>query len=95
VRYERFTSGDQADSGDREGYASCGAAEVLFTVAPDSNKIEIKRAVEQLFDVKVEKVNTMNYEGKKKRQRTMKYGKRPDWKRAVVTLAEDHKIDLA
>jgi large subunit ribosomal protein L23 len=67
----------------------------LFTVAPDSNKIEIKRAVEQLFDVKVEKVNTMNYEGKKKRQRTMKYGKRPDWKRAVVTLAEDHKIDLA
>ena len=67
----------------------------LFTVSPDSNKIEIKRAVEQLFDVKVEKVNTMNYEGKKKRQRTMKYGKRPDWKRAVVTLAEDHKIDLA
>ena len=67
----------------------------LFTVAPDSNKIEIKRAVEQLFDVKVEKVNTMNYEGNKKRQRTMKYGKRPDWKRAVVTLAEDHKIDLA
>ena len=67
----------------------------LFTVAPDSNKIEIKRAVEQLFDVKVTKVNTMNYEGKKKRQRTMKYGKRPDWKRAVVTLAEDHKIDLA
>lgn len=67
----------------------------LFTVAPDSNKIEIKRAVEQLFDVKVTKVNTMNYDGKKKRQRTMKYGKRPDWKRAVVTLAEDNKIDLA
>lgn len=67
----------------------------LFKVAPDSNKVEIKRAVEQLFDVKVTKVNTMNYDGKKKRQRTMKYGKRPDWKRAVVTLAEDHKIDLA
>ncbi len=67
----------------------------LFIVAPDSNKIEIKRAVEQLFDVKVTQVNTMNYDGKKKRQRTMKYGKRPDWKRAIVTLAEDHKIDLA
>lgn len=71
------------------------ARKYLFTVSPDSNKIEIKRAVEQLFDVKVTKVNTMNYEGKKKRSRTMKYGKRPDWKRAVVTLAEDHKIDLA
>ncbi len=67
----------------------------LFKVAPDSNKVEIKRAVEQLFDVKVTKVNTMNYEGKKKRMRTAKYGKRADWKRAVVTLAEDNKIDLA
>jgi len=37
----------------------------------------------------------MNYEGKKKRQRTAKFGKRPDWKRAVVTLAADNKIDLA
>jgi large subunit ribosomal protein L23 len=71
------------------------ARKYLFTVAQDSNKVEIKRAVEQLFDVKVTKVNTMNYDGKKKRQRTMKYGKRPDWKRAVVTLAEDNKIDLA
>jgi large subunit ribosomal protein L23 len=57
--------------------------------------VEIKRAVEALFDVSVTKVNTMNYEGKKKRQRTAKFGKRPDWKRAVVTLAADNKIDLA
>ncbi len=67
----------------------------LFEVASDSNKVEIKRAVEALFDVSVTKVNTMNYEGKKKRQRTSRLGKRPDWKRAVVTLADGNKIDLA
>jgi large subunit ribosomal protein L23 len=71
------------------------ANKYLFEVASDSNKVEIKRAVESLFDVTVTKVNTMNYEGKKKRQRTVKFGKRPDWKRAVVTLAPDNKIDLA
>jgi large subunit ribosomal protein L23 len=71
------------------------ARKYLFEVASDSNKVEIKRAVEALFDVSVTKVNTMNYEGKKKRQRTAKFGKRPDWKRAVVTLAADNKIDLA
>ena len=70
------------------------ANKYLFQVAPDSNKVEIKRAVESLFDVKVSQVNTMNYTGKRKRQRTAKYGKRPDWKRAVVTLAEGNRIDL-
>jgi len=71
------------------------ANKYLFEVASDSNKVEIKRAVESLFDVTVTKVNTMNYEGKKKRQRSAKFGKRADWKRAVVTLAADNKIDLA
>lgn len=71
------------------------ANKYLFEVASDSNKVEIKRAVESLFDVTVTKVNTMNYEGKKKRQRTAKFGKRADWKRAVVTLAADNRIDLA
>ncbi len=66
----------------------------LFEVASDANKVEIKRAVESLFDVSVTGVNTMNYEGKKKRVRSAKPGKRADWKRAVVTLAEDNKIDL-
>ena len=70
------------------------ANKYLFQVAPDSNKVEIKRAVESLFDVKVSQVNTMNYTGKRKRQRTAKYGKRSDWKRAVVTLAEGNRIDL-
>ena len=70
------------------------ANKYLFEVAPDSNKVEIKRAVESLFDVKVTQVNTMNYTGKRKRQRTAKYGKRSDWKRAVVTLAAGNSIDL-
>ena len=60
-----------------------------FKVNPTAGRIEIARAVEELFKVKVAKVNVMNYQGKAKRAgRTMKMGRRPDWKRAVVTLAE-------
>jgi large subunit ribosomal protein L23 len=67
----------------------------VFRVHPDANKIEIKRAVQQLFKVTVTKVNTMNYWGKEKRSRQMKYGKKSDWKRAVVTLKQGEKINLA
>ncbi|MCK5849459.1 MAG: 50S ribosomal protein L23 [Kiritimatiellae bacterium] len=66
----------------------------LFQVAPSANKIEIRRAIEDLYSVTVVKVNTMNYLGKKKRERTIKFGKRSDWKRAVVTLKEGDSIDL-
>jgi large subunit ribosomal protein L23 len=66
----------------------------FFLVAPEATKQEIKRAVEKLFTVKVAKVNTMVYEGKKKRERISRYGKRSDWKRAIVTLKGDSKIDL-
>ena len=60
-----------------------------FRVHPAAGRVEIARAVEELFKVKVAKVNVMNYSGKAKRAgRTMKMGRRPDWKRAVVTLAE-------
>ena len=60
-----------------------------FKVNPKAGRIEIARAVEELFKVKVAKVNVMNYQGKAKRAgRTMKMGHRADWKRAVVTLAE-------
>ena len=58
-----------------------------FRVAPDANRIEIGKAVEELFKVKVESVNVMNYQGKKKRVGRSE-GRRSDWKRAVVTLAE-------
>ena len=59
-----------------------------FKVAKDANKIEIAKAVETLFDVTVDKVNTMNCKGRFVRQgRTAGY--RPDWKKAIVTLSED------
>lgn len=61
----------------------------IFKVDPRAEKIEIGRAVEELFDVKVKSVNVMNYNGKPKRAgRSMKIGRRADWKKAVVTLAE-------
>ncbi len=59
-----------------------------FKVARDANKIEIRSAVEALFDVKVSRVNVMNRKGKRKRLRRANYGKRADWKKAVVTLSE-------
>ncbi len=66
----------------------------LFRVDPSANKIEIKNAVEKIFNVKVTKVNTMNRRGKQKRLRSMNYGMTAAWKRAVVTLKEGDKIDL-
>ncbi len=66
----------------------------IFSVNPNANKAEIKQAVEEFFKVKVVAVNTMNRQGKKKRQRTASAGKTAAWKRAVVTLAEDSKIDF-
>ncbi len=66
-----------------------------FTVHPDATKPEIKNAVESLFEVTVLKVNTLNRKGKRKRnRRDFTYGKRPDTKRAMVTLAEGDEIDL-
>ena len=61
-----------------------------FKVAKDANKIEIAKAVEELFGVKVAKVNTMNCRGRQKRM-GMSVGVTPAWKKAIVTLAEDSK----
>ena len=61
-----------------------------FQVAKDANKIEIARAVAELFGVKVAKVNTINVNGKYRRQ-GIKGGYTPDWKKAIVTLTEDSK----
>lgn len=66
----------------------------LFEVAEGANKVDIKRAVESLFKVKVEGVNTLRREGKVKRNRRGGLGKRSDWKRAIVTLKAGDKIDL-
>jgi large subunit ribosomal protein L23 len=66
-----------------------------FVVHPDANKIEIRQAVEAIFNVRVRKVNTLNRKGKRKRnRRAFTYGKRADTKRAVVTLAGGDRIDL-
>ncbi|MCG0276134.1 MAG: 50S ribosomal protein L23 [Thermosediminibacteraceae bacterium] len=62
----------------------------VFVVHPKANKTEIKNAVETIFGVKVEKVNTMNVKGKRKRV-GLHEGKRPDWKKAIVTLKKDSK----
>ncbi|MBT8042039.1 MAG: 50S ribosomal protein L23 [Pontiella sp.] len=66
----------------------------LFRVSIDANKVEIKRAVEELFNVRVMAVNTMRRKGKKKRQRTAHYGTTAAWKRAVVTLNAEDSINL-
>ena len=66
-----------------------------FRVHPDASKPEIKDAVESLFDVTVLKVNTMNRKGKRRRnRRSPTFGRRPDVKRALVTLAEGDQIEL-
>lgn len=64
-----------------------------FMVARGANKIEIGRAVEALFDVKVVNVRTMMRHGKLKGRGRMK-ARRPDWKRAIVTLAEGHTVEF-
>ena len=67
----------------------------VFEVAPHANKIEIRKAVEELFGKKVVAVNTSNYSGKARRQRTAAAGRTAAWKKAVVTLAAGEKIELA
>lgn len=64
-----------------------------FLVATDANKTAIKLAVEEIFGVKVTGVNTINRNGKRMRTRTG-FGKRPDTKRAIVSLAQGDRIDL-
>ena len=62
-----------------------------FEVAKSANKIEIARAVEEIFGVKVAKVNTLNMQGKMKRTGRFPMGRRAAWKKAMVTLTEDSK----
>ena len=64
---------------------------VAFRVLRDANKIEIKDAVEKIFKVKVQSVRTANFHGKKRRQGRYT-GRRPDWKKAYVTLKQGEKM---
>jgi large subunit ribosomal protein L23 len=66
-----------------------------FVVHPRATKIEVRDAVETIFNVRVVKVNTLNRKGKRKRnRRSPTFGTRPDTKRAIVTLAPGSRIDL-
>ena len=64
-----------------------------FEVSRDANKIEIQRAIEHIFHVKVDSVRTLQMRGKVKRQGRFA-GRRSDWKKAIITLLPDHKIEL-
>ena len=67
--------------------------QVTFQVAPDANKVEIRQAVESIFKVKVTGVRTQVVFGKEKRMGRY-VGRRPSWKKAIVTLGADSKIEL-
>ena len=73
--------------------AMAGAADkkYVFEVAKDAGKIEIKKAVEEIFGVKVAKVNTINVNGKAKRLGAARPGRTKDWKKAIVQLTEESK----
>lgn len=78
-----------------KSYAAMDANVYTFIVAPDANKIEIRQAVEAIFNVKVRNVNTLNRYGKRKRnRRTGTWGQRSAQRRAVVTLAEGDTIEI-
>ena len=78
-----------------KSYALMEAGVYTFVVHPDANRIEIRKAVEDIFGVSVLKVNTLNRRGKRKRnRRSFSFGSRSNTKRAIVTLAAGDRIDL-
>jgi large subunit ribosomal protein L23 len=70
------------------------AVQVVFKIANNASKLEVKKAVEQLFEVKVDAVRLVNVKGKTRRTRTG-LGQRSDWKKAYVRLAEGQDIDFS
>ena len=77
------------------------AKQYVFQVSTKANKLQIKSAVEEKFEVKVKKVRTINCKGKMKNTSMRSNGKvlrtsgfRSDWKKAIITLSEGHKIDI-
>ena len=71
--------------------ASVAEKKYVFEVAPTAGKVEIKKAVEEIFGVKVAKVNTINVPGKAKRMGAARPGRTKNWKKAIVQLTEDSK----
>ena len=79
---------------EKSAMPSGAATQVVFKVASNANELEIKKAVEQLFEVKVDDVRVVNMKGKTRRTRTG-MGQRSDWKKAYVRLAEGQDIDFS
>ena len=77
-----------------KGSAVAPYRQYLFLVDPQANKIQIRKALEEIYKVKVQQVNTVRVQGKLKRVR-FHYGRRPEWKKAFVTLKVGHKIEVA
>ena len=78
-----------------KSYALLDNGVYTFIVHPDANKVEIRQAVEAIFNVRVAKVNTLNRQGKRKRNRRLPtFGKKSDMKRAIVSLHAGDRIDL-
>ena len=78
-----------------KSYALMDEGTYVFLVDKSANKIEIRRAVQDAFNVRVKSVNTLNRAGKRKRQRRKNtFGQRPDTKRAIVRLFGDDRIEL-
>ena len=78
-----------------KSYAAYDDNVYTFVVAPDANKVEIRQAIEAIFNVKVTNVNTLNRNGKRKRNRkTGTFGQRTGQKRAIVSLAEGDRIEI-
>ncbi|KAB5608021.1 50S ribosomal protein L23 [Bifidobacterium jacchi] len=76
-----------------KSYALSDRGQYTFVVAPSANKVQIKQAIEKIFNVKVTNVNTLNRAGKLKRTR-FGYGRRVNQKHAIVTVAEGQTIDI-
>jgi large subunit ribosomal protein L23 len=76
-----------------KSYGLLDEGKYTFIVASEANKVQIRQAVEEVFRVTVTGVNTLNRPGKRRRTR-YGWGKRPDTKRAIVTLAEGERIDI-
>lgn len=85
IKQPHVTEKATTDTLDRNAYH--------FRVPRDANKVEIRHAIENLFEVKVESVNTIRVKGKSRRRGYVR-GQKPDWKKAMVTLAEGNTIDV-
>jgi large subunit ribosomal protein L23 len=97
----RLSTGTQLRAGtkeaketDKEKRRGKPLNQYTFMADPRATKLQIRKAIEELFKVKVTRVNTLNVRGKARRQRTHQAGQDPNWKKAIVSLKEGDKIIL-